>query len=184
MSDIDGFTEAEKKNRIKRVSNILPLISNSLISVVLLIIYIFFIIRLHRNEIYFLEKLINFNSTNFDGYLKNLDEIKKKLQNDNLNEEEEKDDMDINDLDSKKNSKEENEKERKMNSNKKLKTKKKGQNKIGKMIKQKNNKYKIMSSFFIKINIFLGVKILLIMIICLSYYFISVFFEISKKNEF
>jgi hypothetical protein len=71
-----------------------------------------------------------------------------------------------------------------MNSHKKLKAKKKDQNKIGKIIKQKNNKYKIMSSFFIKINIFLGVRILLIMIISLSYYIVSVFIEISKKNEF
>ena len=184
MSDIDGFTEEEKKSKIKNVSNIFPLISNSFILVVLLIFYIISLIKLHRTEIYFLEKLINFNSTNFEGYLKNLEEIKKKLQNDNLNEEEEKDDMDINDLDSKKNSKEENEKESKMISHKKLKTKKKDQNKIGKMIKQKNNKYKIMSSFFIKINIFLGVKILLIMITSLSYYILSELIEISKKNEF
>ena len=190
ISDINGFTEEEKKKRIQKVSNILPLISNSIILFIIIIFYIISIIKLYRKEIFFLEKLINFNSTNFDEYLKNLDEIKKKLQNDNINEEEEKDDIDIIDLESKKNSKEENElKENKSksknNSQKKSKqVKKNEQNKIGKMIKQRKNKFKIMSSFFIKINIFFVARILLIMIVSLSYYIISLLIEISKKNEF
>ena len=41
-----------------------------------------------------------------------------------------------------------------------------------------------MSSFFIKINIFFVARILLIMIVSLSYYIISLLIEISKKNEF
>ena len=55
---------------------------------------------------------------------------------------------------------------------------------LRKMMKQKNNKFKIMSSFFLKNDIFLVVKILLIMIISLSYYIISVLIETSKKKEF
>ena len=48
-------------------------------------------------EIYFLDKLINFNSTDFENYLKKLDEIKKKLRNDTTEEEDKGDDMNLRD---------------------------------------------------------------------------------------
>ena len=46
---------------------------------------------------YFLDKLINFNSTEFENYLKKLDEIKKKLRNDTIEEEDKGDDMNLKD---------------------------------------------------------------------------------------
>ena len=100
ISDIDGFTNEEKTKKVRTYSNNFTLISNSIILLVLLIIYIIYIINIHKIEIYFLGKLIYFNSTNFDNYLKSLEEIKKKLQNDNINEEEEeKDEVDMNEVD-------------------------------------------------------------------------------------
>ena len=47
--------------------------------------------------VYFLDKLINFNSTNFDNYLKNLEEIKKKLKNDNTEEDDKGGDINLKD---------------------------------------------------------------------------------------
>ena len=189
ISDFNGFSNQEKIRKIKYISTIFPLILNSILLSLILIIYIIFILRLNNLEMTFLEKLINFNSPNFDGYLKNLEEIKKKLQNDSNTDDEEKDDLDINDLVSRNNSKkEDNNKKKELKETKLLshkKTKKiKSPNKLGKIIKQKNNKMKIMSSFFIKINIFLAIKILLIMILSLSYYIVTVLFELTKKKEF
>ena len=68
---------------------------SGLILIFLLIFFIYYIISLYHIEIFFLEKLINFNSSNFDNYIKHLDEIKKKLRNDNNEEEEKGDDIDI-----------------------------------------------------------------------------------------
>ena len=45
--------------------------------------------------------MVNFNSVNFDDYIKRIDEIKKNLRNDNI-EEDKGDDMDFNDGESKK----------------------------------------------------------------------------------
>ena len=46
--------------------------------------------------------MVNFNSVNFDDYIKRIDEIKKNLRNDNIEEEDKGDDMDFNDGESKK----------------------------------------------------------------------------------
>ena len=47
-------------------------------------------------KLIFVDKLINFNSANFDNYLKLIDELKNSLKNDTANEEEDNniDDMD------------------------------------------------------------------------------------------
>ena len=181
-SDINGFMGKEKNSKIQKISNVLPLIINSMIILSLLILFIYCILKINYIEIFFLDNLINFSTVNFDGYLKNLDEIRKKLQNDNQIEEE-KEDMDINDLNSKENENIENQelKENKVNNQKKAK---KDQNKAGKAIKQKKNKLKIMSSFFSKKNCFLGIEIIFIMIISLSYYIVSIIMELNKKKEF
>ena len=56
-------------------------------------------------EIYFLERLINFNSTNFENYIKRIDEIKKKLRNDTNEDEEKADDIEFNEANEPKDSK-------------------------------------------------------------------------------
>ena len=95
-STINGYTGEEKRKRINKNYSTFPisLMIYLVILIFLLSIYIHYILCLHNIEIYFLEKLINFNSTHFDNYIKNLNDIKKKLRNDN-NEEDDKggDDM-------------------------------------------------------------------------------------------
>ena len=182
FSDINGFTGKEKNKKIENISNIFPLVFNSIILIFLLISYFIIISKMYNNEIYFLEKIINFNSTNFEGYIKNLEDIKKKLQNENI-EEEEKDDIDMNYSISYNNSKNEENKSKFYITKKIKKSKKKDPNKIGKMMKQKKNKIKKMSSFFLKFNCVLSIKIFLIVIISLSYFIISLFIEINKKNQ-
>ena len=169
-SDINGFIGKEKNNKIKKFSNVLSLIINSIFIFFILIIFIFSIFKMNNIEILFLEKLINFNTTNFEGYIKNLNEIKKKLQNDNNIEEEEKEDVDINDSISKKTKNENISENKELKEKKSKKNIKIDKNKAGKAIKQKKNKIKIMSSFFVRNNIFFIIQIVFIMLTSLSYY--------------
>ena len=186
ISDIDGFKEEIKIKKIKKVFNNFPLIFiiNGFLSIIIIIFYIILIFQIHNTEIYFVEKLINFNSSNFDGFLKQLEELKKKFRNES-NEEEEKEDE--NEMDSKK-EEEENEKTEgqkvRLVSQKSLKLHKKSKKKDGNKQKQKKNKLRIMTFFFIKVNISFIVKIITIIIISLTYYIISIFIETTKKNEF
>ena len=104
----------EKTKKIKKVFKNFPfcLIFSGFVLLSLMIIYSILTFRNHNIEIYFLEKLINFNTPNFDIFLKKLEELKKKFRNDN-NEEEDEDKEDIEDSDSKKNSKKDEEDENK-----------------------------------------------------------------------
>ena len=194
-SDINGFQKEEKIKKInKLLDNFLFLMLYSLILLVLLIVYIHYILSLHHIELYFLEKLINFHSTNFDNYFTKIDDIKKKLRNDNNEDEDKLDDMDYNDLDS--NKREEEDKEKNDNTdnndidekNNKLKLekkkKKKEKNKQSKLLQQKKKKIKIMNFFFRKNNILFVIKILLIFIISLFYYFISMYMKNDNKTNF
>jgi hypothetical protein len=185
-SDTDGFSNQQKNKNIKN-SQDFTFISNSIILFGILIFYIVNVFRIHIIELFFLEKLIYFNSPNFDKYLKNLEEIKKQIQNDNINEEEEKDDIEINDLDSKKISKKDDEEGKKiLLSSVKLgkKGKKKDPNKLGKAQKQKSTKIKIMGHFFLKNNIIFIIEIIIILVISGSYYTASLLIKNSKKKNF
>jgi hypothetical protein len=103
-SNINGYTGKEKKQKISKNFNRLPfaLVGFAAILIILLVFYTHYILSLHNIVIFFLEKLINFNSTNFENYTKKLEEIKKKLGNDNNEEEDKGDDIDFNEFDSKK----------------------------------------------------------------------------------
>ena len=186
-SDVNGFSNEQKKTNIAKKSTDFTLICNVIVLFSIVIFFIIYIFRIHIMEMYFLDKLIYFNSIEFDKYLKNLEEIKKKIQNDNINEEEEKDDIDMNDLDSKKISKKDDE-ERKKNLSLSEKFGKKGKkkdlNKTGKAQKQKSTKKKVMGIFFIKKNLIFTIEILIIMVISLSYYIVSLLIEYNKKKSF
>ena len=186
-SDLNGFSTEELRKKIEGVSEFYPIICNGGLLFIIFILYSVTISSIHNSVIFFLERLINFNSTNFDNYLKNLEEIKKKLQNDNINEEEEKDEMDINDSEMNNSKKdEENDKndlkDTKLNKKKK-KSKKRISTKDGKAIKQKQNKMKIMSIYFITKSLTLGIVILILIIISLSYYILSLLYEIKTKKN-
>ena len=192
-SNIDGYRGEEKKKKISKNFNRLPfsLLFFGGILIILLIFYVHYILSLHNIVIYFLEKLINFNSTNFDSYTKKLEEIKKKLGNDNNEEDDKGDDIDFNEFDSKKKDEEEKDGEgkdlkdqRKSLDKEEKQKKKKSGNKQSKIQLQKKKKIQVMISFFIKANILLGIKIILIMLISMSYYIISLLYKESKKKEY
>ena len=119
-------------------------------------------------EIFFLDKLINFNSTDFENYLKKLDEIKKKLRNDTTEEDDKGDDMNL---------KEDEDGERtdvvekkQIQESHKTKNKKKDKNKHNKIQQQRKKKLNIMTKFF-KINLILFlIKLILILFSSMTYY--------------
>ena len=191
ISNISGFTGEEKLDRVNKnfASNQIPLFVYCLFLLFFLIVYIYYTLNLYHVEIYFLEKLINFNSTNFDNYLKKLDEIKKKFRNDNSEEEEKADDLDFIDLDSKKKEEEdidrtEIKEEKKYDDKGKKKKNKRGGNHQNKIRQLKKKKLKLMKLFFSQTNLFFIIKIIFIMIITLSYYFVVNLLKSKFKNDF
>ena len=183
-SDINGFKGDEKVKIINKIFFNFPIgfICSGIIIFLFLIIYIFYIIRIHSLEICFIKNLIYFNSINLDFYLKQLDEIRKKLNNDNT-EEEEKDEIDIIESDySKVYSKEE-----ELKSKKKEKTMNNLYIKVKidiKRYRNKKRKIKKIKKYFFKQNLFFGIKITFIFIIYLSFYILSIIIEKNKKKEF
>ena len=182
-SDLNGFKGEEKNKKINKVFNTFPLIFiiNTLLLIILFIFYLMLILHIHNVEIYFLEKLINFNTPNFEGFLNKLNELKKKFRNES-NEDEDKEDIE-NDFDSKNEEENEKNENQKEISQKHLKSSKKNKKKDGNKQKQKKNKMKLMTFFFIKENISFGLKILLIIIISLTYYILTFFIGTNKKKN-
>ena len=156
---------------------------------IILFFYIHYILSLHNIEIYFLEKLINFNSINFDNYITKIDEIKKKLRNDSNEDEDKGDDMDFNEIDSKK---KDEENEGKDNNEGKTLTKKdmrKSKNKRrgskqSKIQQQRKKKLQTMKLYFTKNNILFFLKILLIIIVSFLYYVIIQIMKNNYKNGY
>ena len=189
-SNINGYKGKEKTKLINKIINIFPssLVCFSIISVILFIIFSFCLNVILNVEATFLEKLVNFNSVNFDDYIKRIDEIKKNLRNDNIEEEDKGDDMDFNDGESKKKDEEEgNEKliEKKKDRNKEEKQKsKKKKEKQSKILQQKRKKLKTMKSYFYKTNILYAIETILIMTPFILYYLITILFRNNLKNNF
>ena len=191
--DLDIYNEDEEERK-EAFNNAyyfpFPFIISSLILFCLLFIYIYYIISLHTIELIFLDKLINFNSPNFDNYTKKLEEIKKKLRNDSNDEDAKEDDIDFNELESKKKDEEEGEgndimEEKHLNEdNDKRKNKKKLRNKQCKIQQQRRKKITLMISFFRKNNIFFAIKIIVILFCSLTYYLIFTFIKSKYKNDY
>ena len=183
--------EVEKKVGLK-ISNYFPFpfLCSSSVLLLLLFFYIYYIISLHTIELIFLDKLINFNSPNFDNYIKKLEELKKKIRNDNNEEEVKEDDIDFNELDSKKKEEEDQEgndnvEEKKLNDEfEKRNNKKKSRNKQSKIQQQRRKKLSLMISFFRNNNILFAIKIVIISFFSLTYYLVFVFVKSNYKNNF
>lgn len=189
-SNLDGYIGEEKTKKINQKFNRFPvsLIFFGVICLILLVFYIRFSLTMYNIEIYFLEKLINFTSTNFDNYLKKIDEIKKKLRNDNNEDEDKGDDMDFNEGESKRKDEEEvleAMEENKVNKKEeKRKKKSKHKNKQSKILQQRKKKLKMMKLYFSKSNIFFGIRMLIIMLSSLIYYIISMIMKNSNKSSY
>ena len=189
-SNVDGLTGNSKISHVnhKFQNNYMRIIIGTAFCIILLGTFTYFIVDFTKLELFFLDKLINFSSPNFENYLKILEDLKKKLKNTKLEEEENNiDEMDIeigsqNEGDIKNNNSKEKEKEdKKKNKNieikrneteGKKKSKKRG-NKQNKIQQQRIKKKKVMSLYFYKENIFFAVKTSVILICFISYFAIS-----------
>ena len=183
-SSISGFNDEQKQNKIKNSANNFPFIINAIIFIILFLVYSIFLIRLHRIILIFINRLINFNKPSLEVYIKNLDDIKKKLQNEK--EEEDKDDLDLNNSGTGNSSKNEEEEKKSIKENKVDQAKKVRKNvkkNVSKIQKQKKNKIKIMTNYFMKNNVLFGIKVILMLVISLCYYIISILIEFAKKDE-
>ena len=187
--DLNSFeNEKEKEEQVFYYFQF-PFLIAGLIFVCLLILYLYYMFSLNNIEINFLDKLINFNSVEFDNYTKRLEEFKKKLRSDNNEEDDKGDDLEQNELESKKKEEEEVEKndiieEKNSNEFEKRKNKKKMRSKQSKILQQKRKKLTLMISFFWRSNFFFIVKIALIFIFALLYYVINILISNSNKNAF
>jgi hypothetical protein len=79
-SDKDGYSDKQKNEIIGQKSKDFAILCNAIFLFGIVTFYIIYLFRIHIIELYFLEKLIYFNSPNFEKYLKNLEEIKKKFK--------------------------------------------------------------------------------------------------------
>ena len=180
-----SIDEIREKNIMDKEFHYFPysIILNGIIVLFVLFIFIYYVITIYHIEIFFLDKLINFTSIDFDKYIKQLEEIKKKLKNDNNDENDKeevefKDEEDVNEKNDNLGKKNSNDTEEINNG------KKKDKNKKNRIQQKKRNKLYIMSSFF-KINMILfQIKVILIFIISLTYYIFSSFINYKYKSNF
>ena len=182
-----SFKDKEKE---KKISDNFTLFPYSLVFLVIIFVFIiigliFLVYKIYSNEVYFLEKLINFNSPQFEVYLKSLEDIKKRLRLENEEDEEKDDDMD---MESKKETKKEEEEEKnkrkkKVNEADENKRKRKDK-KSNKFIHVKQKKKKIMGMFFFKSNLIFTIKIIVILVLSISYYLVSSVVNSHNKANF
>ena len=200
-SEIEKYNDLSNPDYINQKFKI-NLTSFAICGVLLLAIlsaFIYLIWIINNLELNYLDELINLNSPNFNNYIKRLEEIKLKFRNDSNNDEEDEknqDEIDMTEFDSKKDnddnnkSKQKNEKEKeKENLEDKKEYKKRTKNKYSrnhqnKMQQIKKKKFLLMSKYFFKTNILFGIKIIIIMLISLSYYIISTIVESDERAEY
>ena len=222
--EFNGFDIDEMKEKINSNFFVVPFpIALSIIfSFFAIVLYIYLIYNMNNYEIFFLKKIINLNSKEFEDYLKKFEELKIKLKN--YSEEEEGENKSVQNEDIKdisieegnnpnqesmnknenenintKNNQSDNnnqnnnntksgqsnskEKEDKKNgkSKKKPKTGKKDREKKIKIAEQKKYKIKKMVNKILVINILSGIKILISLILGITYYIIIT--TSSNNNE-
>ena len=196
INDTFGFSNEKLHDIIQnRFSNFnYLLIINSVIYVIICILFIFISSKLYKFESKILKKLLYFRNYKFEIYLKYLDELKRKLRKDN-GEEEEKNQEDEKFSSNNNNNNEENkiseqnetkkfDKIKRKNSNLTGNEKKKKKTKINKIFQQKQEKYNIMKKYFRKLNIILSIKLNFILIIGMSYYIFINLIYLDKRNDF
>ena len=195
-TDRNGYNENEKKEKIDKEFNPFP------ISLVIMIIFIvlfigvffYFIYYLYEYEVFFVEKLIDFNNPKFEAYIKQLEEIKKKLRNENEEDEDEDKEDELGfgtgmgskkEEESKKNrdkgdkngdEKKEKEEQKKM---KRMRGKEKS-----KFQHQQKKKKNLMRTFFLKTSIFFCLQIFILTFLNLTYYIFSTVIKSNTRNDY
>jgi len=188
-SNYDGFKGNEKEKNYQKVSgsyNLIFIIS-FVLAIIVIYIYSYLICIIYKIEINFLDRLINFNSKNFDEYLKGLEELKMKFRY--INDEDDKmieDIQDENDIEEKieNNSKTKNNKisyKTEYTPEKNAENRKKERNKIQ---QQKIKKRNIMSNYFHKSCILYGLKVGLILIFSTIYFGIIILINFHMKKRY
>jgi hypothetical protein len=182
-----SFKSEQKEEKIQKNFTLFPysLVFVVVMFALIIIGLIYLNYKIYTNEIYFLEKLINFNSQKFEVYLKSLEDIKKRLRLENEEDEDKDEDME---MDSKKDTKKEedeenNKKKKKINELNENKRKKKDK-KSNKFIHVKQKKKRIMGMYFFKSNLFFTIKIIVILVLSISYYLVSTLVNSHNKTNF
>ena len=94
-TQLKGYNVKERRNKAKNPQykgTKMYLYINLIIFILTVIIIMYFVIKISKYEKYFLEKLIKFQNSKFEDYLKYLKDLKKKLRNDTGEEEEQNND--------------------------------------------------------------------------------------------
>ena len=185
-----GFEGKDKEKRCKKYSYNPPkrLIISLAFFIVITIILIKLVCSIYSTQIFYLDKLINFSSTNFDEYLKKLDELKKSLRDENNDDE----DKNMEDIDEDLENNNDNGDNKSINKNKDIKGKlnkkrdnlKKKKNKQNKLHLQKLKKRKNMSNYFFKINCFFTIKFAISFLILVIYFIITILIYTNFKSDF
>ncbi len=194
-----GLSTNVKQNNAKKKFNIsyIFLIANLCLFLLSISLMMFLIIKLYKIEKKFLTKLVYFNNINFTNYLKYLQELKKKLHNENeIAEESEKGSKkDENDVTENPQTKHEKNlidntsiitSNKMINNeikNKKTKNKKKSK-KFNKIQQQKKLKVHFMKKYFIFYFIFLSILIIILCFVSIFYYLIEIIFYKKKRKSF
>ena len=185
-----GFEGKEKTKLLNKYSNNFPkrLIIALFCLVLVLGLIIYLDCKIHSTECFFLDKLINFNSPNFDEYLKRLEELKKTLRDENNDDEDKNMDDEIEeDLDGKEDNNSINknkDKDMKLKLFKKKDSSKKKKNKQNKLHLQKLKKRKNMSEHFFRINLFFVIKICITFSLLIIYFIVTIILFSNYKNNF
>ncbi len=194
LSYIKGFDENERRTRAieKYKTKKIFLIINVIICACSVVGLAILISRFFKEEKYFIQKLVKFQSPKFDAYLKYLENLKKKLRNDNGDDDDQQnqDENHNNSNESEENkhfgrkgSVGSNEQKKKKNDNRK-RNRKKMQGKISKLQQQKNDKINIMTLYFFKNNVILGIELGFILVAYMTYYILINLIYIYKRNKF
>ena len=201
---ISGFNKAK---RVKNLNsrrfqiNYIFIIINAVCFIGIFAIIFHLLYKAYIIEIYFLKKLVMFHSNNFDNYIKYLEELKKKLRNDNGDDEQSELKNDSNQVHNETSFiREEKNIERKLKKEttkndsindsfekdklrEKNKRKKKMHGRLSKLQQQKNEKIQIMGKYFSFFSIFLIIRLCSTLIISMLYYIVIVLFYNKTKNN-
>ena len=197
LLNINGYSNGEKTNKIDKLFNPFPLSLIIMTTFIILFIatFFYFIYYLYSYEVFFIEKLIDFNNPKYESYLKQLEELKKKLRNESEDEEDEEKEDDLafgtgintkKDEDSQKkgrDNKDKNEGDKKDKEDQKKLKRMRGKEK-SKFQHQQKKKKTSMRHFFLKINMFFCIKIFILAFLGLTYYIFSTVIKSTTRNEY